>query len=116
MPTFKLAVEDRVLVNIKGKFAPSSTGHALNMDFYLAMDRLSQEEINKAQASNEPIVDFLKRITHGWKEQRLVLEDSGTKTPAAFSPEAFDAMLSIAGMSVWIYQAYLSGVGVQAKN
>lgn len=111
---YKLAVEDKVLVTVKGKLLGSAKGRETSFDFKLLMDRLSQEQINERMRSGEQIVDFIVSLTHGWEGQRLVLNDDDT--PADFSQEALRALLGIASVAVKCYQCYLSDVGVQEKN
>ncbi|HEY0915652.1 MAG TPA: hypothetical protein VGE22_12345 [Solimonas sp.] len=111
---YRLALEDKVLVNIKGEFAGSSKGKKISVDFDLTMDRLGQEEINAAMADGGSINDFLLGHTHGWDRQRLVLQDDGS--PAAFCEEAFRVMLQAAGLPAFIYRRYLVEVGAQEKN
>ena len=114
MAKFKLAIANRVAVQIKGKLAGETRGTHVNVNFSLDMDRMSQEEINAAITSGEPIADFLVKKTHGWDGQRLVLDESGN--PASYSEEAFRALLDVPGMPVWAWQAYMRDLGVQEKN
>jgi hypothetical protein len=111
---YKLAVDDKVLVTVKGKLNGSAKGRDKPFDFTLLMDRLEQEAINERMKSGESIVDFVVSLAHGWEGQRLVLNEDGS--PADFSEAALRAMLSIASMGVKCYQSYLSDVGVQEKN
>lgn len=111
---FKLAIDNRVSVSVKFKLKGERMGAEKTHNFTLDMDRLSQDEINEAMKSGKEIKDFLKEHTHGWTNQRLVLNDDDT--PAGFSIEAFDSMLGIAGVAVFIYRTYLNEVGAQEKN
>ena len=111
---YKIAVEDKVLVTVKGGLLGSAKGRDKPFDFTLLMDRLDQDEINKRQKSGEQVADFIVSLTHGWEGQNLVLNEDGK--PADFSEEALRALLSIAGMHVKCYQCYLVDVGVQEKN
>jgi hypothetical protein len=60
------------------------------------------------------VSDFLKEVTTGWEGQRLVLEEDGT--PSTFGSEAFDELLSIAGMPSLCLAAYLKEVVAKEKN
>lgn len=111
---FKLAVEDKVYVPVKGKLAGSAKGNGKAFNFGLTMDRMSQEAITAAMASGDTIVDFIAARTTAWHDQRLVLNDDDT--PAEFSAPALQALLTIPGMAVWCYQAYMREVGILEKN
>jgi hypothetical protein len=111
---YKIAVEDKVIVTVKGKLLGAAKGRDKPFEFTLLQDRLDQEQINERMNSGEKIVDFIVSITHGWEGQRLVLNDDGS--PADFSEDALRALLGIASMGVKCYQSYLADVGVQEKN
>ena len=66
------------------------------------------------QNKDASIKEFLSQVTKDWSDQRLVQNEDGT--PADFSPEAFDALLSIAAMPVFIYAAYIKAISVKEKN
>jgi hypothetical protein len=57
----------------------------------------------------------MKKITTGWRDQRLVLEEDET-TPAEFCEDAMSALMGIAGMGMQCLNAYLKVAGVNAKN
>lgn len=111
---YRLALEDKVLVTIKGEFAGSSKGKKTSVDFDLTMDRLSQDEINTAMENGGSVNDFLVRITSAWDRQRLVLNEDNS--PADFDEDAFRVMLRAAGLGPFIYRRYLVEVGAQEKN
>lgn len=111
---FKIAIDNKVLVEVKGSFKGAARGVKKEYDFDLTMRRLDQDEINSRISSNESIPAFLKDLTEGWERQRIVLNDDDT--PASFSPEAFGEMLRQPGMAPAIYQAYMAQVGAQGKN
>lgn len=112
---FKLAIADKILTKVKG-IKQEADGTEKPYEFKLLQDRLSQEELDKAHNDpNESASDFIKRITHDWQGQSLVLEEDG-KTPAQFSQEALGALLTISGMAGLIYVAYRTQVAVRAKN
>lgn len=112
---FKIAVANKVLVNVKGSFKGETPGSKVEYDFDLKMKRLDQEQINERVGSGSiTIAGFIEELSEDWFRQSLILNEDDT--PAAFSPDALKAMLRQPGMSVAIYQAYLAQVGAQAKN
>jgi len=77
--------------------------------------RLAQSEIKaEVQDSERDIADFLRDVVTDWADQRLVLDDAGQ--PAAFSPEALDAMLNVAGVASVMFKAYFKECGAKEKN
>jgi len=111
---FKLAIEDKVCVTVKGKRKTNVKGTDKPFDFTLTMDRMTQEQITEAMKSGDTIEDFVVARTTDWAGQRLVLNED--ETPAHFSEAALRHLLTLPGMAVWCYQAYLRDVGVQEKN
>lgn len=111
---YKLAIEDKVNVIVKGKLAGAAKGAGKPFNFSLTMERMPQADITAAMHSGETIEDFLVARTSSWDGQRLVLNDDDT--PAQFCEAAFRHLLTLPGMAVWCYQAYLRDVGVQEKN
>jgi hypothetical protein len=111
---YKLAIDDKVNVQVKGKIKGAISGADRQYNFTILMDRIDQEKINAALSDGGLIADFLVPKAHGWEGQRLVLNEDGT--PASYSTEAFHAMLTIPGMAVQVYRDYLRDVGVQEKN
>lgn len=111
---FKIAIDNKVLVEVKGSFKGATRDAKKGYDFELTMRRLDQDEINRRSTSSETIAAFLEDVTEGWARQRIVLNEDDT--PADFSPEAFKEMLRQPGMAPAIYQAYMAQVGAQAKN
>lgn len=112
---FRLAVADRVAVQVKGKLQGAERHQSTKVDFTLDMDRLDQTQIEAAIANSDTIADFLASHAHGWNGQALVV-DAETNRPATFSEEAFRALLEAPGMTVWVYRAYLRDLGVQERN
>lgn len=112
---YKLAVDDKVCVSVKGKLPTANKGSPLRFDFTLTMRRINQDEINELMKSGEAPKDVVAQRIEGWDGQRLVLEEDGT-TPAPCNPEAVDALLRIPGMAVWVLQSYIRDLGVQEKN
>jgi hypothetical protein len=110
---YRVVVSDNVTVQVEGKLS-GEDGKPQPFKFSLLCKRLGAQEI-KAEVENEALAaDMVTRVVHGWKDQRLVLEDDGT--PAEFCEEALEALLSIGGMGMQILSAYLKEVGVKAKN
>jgi hypothetical protein len=110
----KLAIADKVLVPVT-VVIPNLQGRKDTFKFNLVCTRLPTEALQKSisdgQLSNN---DFLKGIVVGWDGQKLVLEDDGT--PSAFSPEALDDLLSIAGVPALCTRAYMAEVMAKEKN
>ena len=80
------------------------------------MDRATAEEINEANANpNGRIVDFLRTRATGWLKQDLVI-DTETNQPADFDKEAFDVLMSFAGLPAQAWLSYLAEVGAKEKN
>lgn len=111
---YKLAVENKVCVSVKGTVPGTTKGARKRFDFTLTMDRMTQAEITEAMKSGDTIEDFVVARTTGWDGQRLVLDDQDK--PAEFCEEALRCLLTQPGMAVWCYQAYLRDVGVAEKN
>jgi hypothetical protein len=116
MSKYRLAVAERVAVQIKGKLKGESTGTHANVNFTLDMDRVSQKEIDEARGGEETIGDFLVRHTRGWTGQQLVLDQEEGGKPAAFCEDAMRALLEFPGMTLWVYRAYMRDLGLQEKN
>lgn len=110
---YRLAIENRVAVQVKGKIPGATRGSHVNFNFTLDMERIDQDQVTAAQVSGENIADFLVARTRGWDGQRLVLD--AQDSPAAYGDEAFRQLMQVPGMSVWIYHAYLRDLGVQEK-
>lgn len=111
---FILAIDNKVAVTVKGNLPGANRNSPTRFDFTLFMDRMEQEEIENALKSSDPVIDFVLAHTQDWQSQRLVRNEDDSS--AEFSPDAFRVMLRIPGMAVFIFQAYLHDMGVQAKN
>lgn len=110
---FTLAVENEVEVPVK--LTLKSKGVAKLFSFTLEATRLAQTEINERLENKESLIkDFLIEVVHGWKGQRLVLNERGE--PADFGAEAFEAMLNVAGVATVCFNAYFQECGAKAKN
>jgi hypothetical protein len=111
---FQLVIANKITTKVKGYYVDERSVER-PFNFELMQDRLPQDEIKAVYTDRtEDASAFIKRITHGWSNQRLVL-DADSK-PAEFSPEALDMLLSIAGMGGYCYQAYMEQTAVHAKN
>ena len=111
---YKLAISNIILTKVKGTYTDEA-GSTKTFDFQLEQDRIDQDGLKRTLTDKtEDAVEFLKRITKGWRGQRLVLNDDGT--PADFCPEAFDCLLNVSGMGGYCFQAYLDQVLVKQKN
>lgn len=111
---YKLAIGNVITFEVAGKLTETAT-QAKNFKFKLTCERLDQDSMSaRMQDQGESLKDFLASVTTGWAEQRLVLNEDDT--PAEFCPEAFTAMLSLAGMPMFLYQAYVKAVAVKEKN
>lgn len=111
---FKLAVENKVCVTVKGKLPGATKNSAKKFDFTLTCERMEQAQITEAMKSGDTIEDFMVARTSSWDGQRLVLNEDDS--PADFSEGALRELFKLPGMAVWCYQAYLRDVGVQEKN
>lgn len=112
---YRLAVDNRVAVNVKGKLQGAERHLAKKIDFTLDMDRLDQAQIDAEMANGDSVADFLVKHAHAWNGQTLVI-DTETGQSATFCEEAFRALLNYPGMHLWVYRAYLRDLGVQEKN
>ena len=111
---YKLAISNIILTKVKGTYTDEA-GSTKTFDFQLEQDRIDQDELQRSFAEKgESTSDFLKRVTKGWRHQKLVLNEDGT--PADFSAEALDCLCNIPGMGSHCFQAYLDQVLVKQKN
>jgi hypothetical protein len=111
---FKLAIANTIITKVKGAFTDEN-GQERAFEFQLEQSRIDQAALQASATNNaESTSEFIKRVTTGWRGQRLVQNDDGSD--AAFSPEALDVLLSISGMAGYCYRAYLEQVLVHAKN
>jgi G3E family GTPase len=111
---FKLAVANTIVTRVKG-ICQDDAGKEKPFEFQLEQDRVTQSQLEEALTSRtEGAAAFLKRVTKGWRNQHLVLNEDGS--PAEFSEDAFDALLSISGMPGFCWTCYRDQVLVRAKN
>jgi hypothetical protein len=121
----KLKIANVVEVPVRYTFNPGSSKQQ-EFRFFVTAERITEEEAaslvnGTSEASQESVANFLRRKITDWRNQTLVL-DEDTDKPLPFSPEALDAMLSVAGLPMAMYMAYLkevagkSGDEVRRKN
>lgn len=112
---YQLAIGDRFEYPVHLRVRDG--GDTKDFRFHLEGRRMEAEEARQlisgeGDAAGLTVKEFLHQNITNWRGQRLVLEDD--KTPAAFSTEAFDAMLSVSGAAGVIYQGYI--VALAATN
>lgn len=109
----KLIIENTVKVPVK--FTLNNNGKIASFFFSVTCDRLDQAEIKSRLGDGEALIsEFLADIIKGWDGQKLVVEEDGA--PADFDSEALDMLLSTAGVSMVIFNAYLKECGAKEKN
>lgn len=111
--SYKLVISNTVSVPVK--FTLNDAGKTKTFNFNVDCERLDQEEIRARTRDGEVLIkDFMADVMKGWRDQKLVLDDDDK--PAEFNDESRDFMLSVAGLPLVIYNAYLRECGAQAKN
>lgn len=90
-------------------------GQTKDFKFHITGKRLSAEEARsklggEGETANETVGEFLKAHITDWRGQTLVVDEADQ--PAAFSAEALEALLSVAGAAGVIYLAYLKELAV----
>lgn len=108
---YKLAIGNVFEFRVQAAIKDGRTEHKL--DAHFTADRLTAQEgadlLNgRGEAADATINDFLLEHISGWRGQKLVLEDDGQ--PAEFSRDALDVMLSVAGLGMAIYMAYIKAL------
>jgi len=97
-------------------------------NFTLVLRRLSQDEAlgmvdrlqkmavegGTAMDAARNARDLLADLIHDWRDQRLVLDDDDK--PAAYSPEALDVMLQLAGAGTYLLQAVMRAVQMGVRE
>jgi hypothetical protein len=107
----KLVVRSKLRVPVKGSIA-GEDGKPVAFSFVLLCDRLTQTQIEDAMRDKDtPVVDFIRRVTHGWED---ILDDAGQ--PMSFDEDGFSAVMDQAGLPGVCFQAYMKEVGAVAKN
>jgi len=110
---YKIAVSNTVPVVVKATIADEH-GKLVNHKFTLTCERRDAEQMKDVVAGSFNARDFMKEVTTGWEGQRLVLEEDGS--PAAFEPDALEALLNIGGLAMVAFIAYGKDSAAQAKN
>jgi hypothetical protein len=110
---YKLAIDDQIGVNIKGKVI-SRDGKEKDFKFVLVCDRLSQTDLAAISTDGKTTIEFFMDRARDWQGQTLVLDQDDK--PAAFSAEALSALMSMSGMGNLCWHAYLQQVQATAKN
>lgn len=110
---YKLSVENTVKVPVK--FNLNNAGKVSSFNFSLICDRVSADEIKAAIEDKDFLVkDFLKRVTKNWHGQTLVVDEGNT--PVEFNDDAFDVMLTVAGLENVALKSYLEATAAKEKN
>jgi hypothetical protein len=117
---FRLTIGDFLDVSVKGSVRDGARD--VPFAFTLQAKRISTDAYRAAlgDGSKVTVREFLTENITGWTSQRLVLDD--TDQPAAFSADAFAALLSVVGMEQTILAAYLRALQIsdtsagRAKN
>ncbi|MGF6116694.1 hypothetical protein ABIE30_000638 [Janthinobacterium lividum] len=111
---YKIVVGNTVAVPVAGSHTNES-GNVIPFKFSLICKRLDTAGLKSALNGGETQVDeFIADVAMGWRDQRLVLEDDDK--PAEFCEDALAALLSISGMGMLCFTAYMKEAGAKAKN
>lgn len=111
---YKLAIDDVIGVRVEGK-TTTKDGSDKPFKFVLTCVRKTAEEMKEAVSDKEETAfAFFEKNARDWQRQPFVLEEDGT--PAAFSPDALRALLSISGMAALCWHSYVQQVQATAKN
>lgn len=110
---YKLAIGNVFEFRVQG--AVKSVGADHKLDCRFTADRLTSQQAadllgGVGEAAESTVNDFLVQHIKGWRGQTLVLDDDDQ--PAAFSADALQAMLTVAGMGLLIYMAYLKAMAI----
>lgn len=110
----KLAISDKVLVPVTVVLS-NTQGRKDTFKFNLVCDRLDTETL-AARLTDTTVstIGLLKEVVTGWDGQKLVIEEDGT--PASFSAEALEDLLSVAGVANLCTRAYVAEVTAKEKN
>lgn len=96
------------VVDVAVKFRLQDGGVSKTHSFTLIGSRMSQKEVRAvAEDQDTSVKEFLLERITGWRGQRLVVDDSNNE-PVPFSPEAFECLLTLPGMEMVAYRAYLN--------
>jgi hypothetical protein len=111
---YVVKVSNTVAVPVKGSLKDDA-GQAKKFSFTLFCKRLTAQEIkDRFDGGQIDFREFMSEVVTDWKAQQLVMEEDGA-TPAAFCPDALEALLNIGGMGMACYQAYLTEANATGK-
>lgn len=111
---FKLAIDDLVGVQVKGKCF-GQDGKERAFSFILVCDRLSEQEMSQVLADKQQTFgQFFNVHARGWQGQDLVVGEDGN--PAPYDTDALEALMSVRGMSQLCFASYLEQARAIAKN
>jgi hypothetical protein len=110
---FRIAVSNIVTVLVAATIADEG-GKPVKHKFKLTCERRGAEEMKEQLDSNFNVKTFMKEVTTGWEDQRLVLDEDGK--PADFELDALDALLDISGLAMVCFVAYGNAAAAQGKN
>lgn len=111
---YKLAIDDLVGVKIEGK-NQQKDGSEKPFKFTLVCERYDAEQMKTVVSDkDETAFAFFSKVARDWHGQKLVLDEEGQ--PAPFNPDSLAVLMSISGMAMLCWQAYLQQVQATAKN
>jgi hypothetical protein len=106
----KLTIGEFIDVPVKGSVKDG--GRDISFAFTLQARRIPIEAYREAlgEGSDLTVREFLAGHLTGWRDQRLVVDD--TEQPAPFSADALGMLLSVVGMEQTVLGAYLRALQV----
>ena len=114
---YKTIVSNTVIVPVSGSIK-NDERCPVRFKFELDCKRMTAEELKEALEGGTTVKDVIRTVTTGWRDQRLVLEEGedGKEVPADFCADSFDELLSIAGLALLCFNAYVKENGATEKN
>ncbi len=104
----KLKLAVAAVVDVAVKFKLQDGSDTKTHAFTLIGRRMTQQELRDIAGDDSTSVrEFLQKQITGWRGQRLVV-DEDSEEPVPFSPEAFECLLTLPGMEMVAYRAYLN--------
>lgn len=121
---FKLNIGN--IIDVPVDYIHNPGGGAKKFKFKIQAERIEADAAadlvaGKGDFSETKIPDFLREKVTGWSGQTIVV-DAETDKPLEFSAETFNAMLSVTGVAMAIFQSYMaeivgkSGEAARQKN
>lgn len=111
---YKLAISDLIGVKVEGK-NQDKDGSEKPFKFTLVCERKSAEQMKDVVSDkDETAFAFFEKNARDWQGQKLVLDEEGQ--PAPFNLDSLRVLMSISGMAMLCWQAYLTQVQANAKN